>query len=120
MNLVEMFECWSYAAQWYLVEMLLDIPPSQIKWDDFVVPEKNGNPGDWQCPYMEQYLNSDGTEQICNVYEVPHNDTNPARIAFFLYKSSGKLLKTPYGEFELNAEGEAPDRLKSILAFEED
>ena len=116
---VRNYDCWSYNAQWCLIEMLLDIPASEIKWDEFVAPEKKTTPGNWQCPYMEQYLNEEGTERICEVYEIPQRGHDHCRVAFFLYKTSGMMLRTPYGEFALRGDREAPERLRSILVFEE-
>lgn len=120
MNVVSQYECWTFNDNWYLIEMLLNVPASEINWDEFVVPERNTDKCNWQCPYMEQYLNEDGTERICGTYKLPYDDTETCRVTFYLYKGTGKILQTPYGTFELNDSQEAPDRLKSILAFEED
>ena len=113
------YNCWSYNTQWYLIEMLIDTPASEINWDEFVVPERNVEQSNWQCPYMEQYLNESGTERICGAYQLPCHNVETSRVAFYLYKGTGTRLRTPYGEFELNDSREAPERLKSILAFEE-
>ncbi len=100
--------------------MNLDIPASQINWEAFVVPDKNAVPGDWQCPYMEQYLNETGTEKICPSYQVPRKDRNRCRVAFFIYRSFGKILRTPYGDFRLIPLRRAPKRLREILEFTSD
>ena len=119
MNDIKQFRCWCYSAHWYLVEMLLNIPASEIEWNSFVVPEEGVNPGNWQCPYMEQYLNEEGTERLCGVYETPGEDSGHCRVAFFLYKTTGKVLRTSYGEFPLSGDDFAPERLRSTLEFKD-
>lgn len=117
---VKQYKCWGYSRHWYLVEMFLDIPASEIEWDQFVVPENDVDPANWQCPYLEQYLNEEGTKRLCGVYEVPGQETGYYRVAFFLYKTSGTMLRTPYGEFPLSDEKIAPERLRACLDFEEE
>ena len=118
MNLVDFYDCYSFHDEWYLVEMLLNVPSSQIDWSGIVVPENGVDKSDWQCPYMEQYLNSDGTAKICDTYEVPKGDMCPCRIAFFIYKTNANILRTPYGDFELGGSKKVPARLKGMIEFE--
>lgn len=120
MGIVNLFHCYNYSREWYLVEMALDIPPSEIEWDKLVVPEDGVEERDWQCAYMEQYLNDDGTEKICDTYNEPENDEKPCRVVFFIYKEGGNLLRTPYGDFPLTTSERVPKRLKNIIEFESD
>lgn len=120
MDKVMFYDCYSYDDEWYLVEMLLDVPSSEIDWGDIVVPEDGTDESDWQCAYMEQYLNEDGTEKICETYDIPSDDVQPVRVAFFIYKDSADILSTPYGSFKLDDTKKMPARLKNIIEFEED
>lgn len=121
------YNCYKYSKNWFLVEMVFDIKPSEIEFEEIVVPDENLKERDWQCPYMEQYLNSDGTEKICETYDVPKEDSAPSRVAFFIYneypktlfsKRKTQILRTPYGEFELSDKEKLPPRLKKIIEFE--
>ena len=106
--------------EWYLVEMALTIPPKDISFNKIVVPEKGVAERNWQTVLAEQYLNADGTERICDLYEMPDNGASNSRVAFFIYKTGARILRTPYGQFELNDAEETPNRLKSIIEINED
>lgn len=118
MSKVKSYSCYDFNDKWYLIEMLIDVSASEISFDDFVVPEKGIDKTNWQCAYMEQYLNEDGTEKICDTYDSPDGDTSPCRTAFFIYKSPAKKLSTPFGKFSLKSDGEVPERLKKMIEFE--
>lgn len=118
MNCVDLYHCYGFDREWYLVEMVLNVPSSQIDWSGIVVPEEGVKESDRQCAYMEQYLNRDGTERICETYETPKEAVCPCRVAFFIYKTDSGLLHTPYGDFELDDTAETPTRLTSILDFD--
>lgn len=119
-DVVNSFSCYNYNSEWLLVEMEIDLPSSQINWQEVYVPDENLKKSQWQCPYMEQYLNKDGTEKICKTFEVPQNDDSSSRIVFFIYKTNNSILQTPYGDFNLNSEEKLPLRLKNIVEFKED
>ena len=118
--MVTLFHCFSFNDEWYLVEMALAIPPQEIQFDQIVVPEEGTKESDWQTVLAEQFLNNDGTERICDLYETPDNGASDSRVAFFVYKTDSNVLRTPYGVFELNGTEEVPDRLKKIIEFDED
>lgn len=116
----EFFGCYDFNDEWYLVEMVLNEAPSKIDWAGIVVPEEGVDNSCWQCPYMEQYLNADGTKKLCETYDLPADDARPCRVVFFLFKG-GKdaVLHTPYGDFALNTGAKVPARLEGIVEFEE-
>ena len=118
--MVTTFNCFSFNDEWYLVEMALSIPPKDIKFNKIVVPEEGVKESDWQTVLAEQFLNNDGTERICDLYDTPDTDDSNSRVAFFIYKTGSHILRTPYGQFELNDAEETPDRLKSIIEIDED
>lgn len=118
--MVTLFNCFSFNDEWYLVEMALNIPPEDIDFMNMVVPEDELDESSWQVPFSEQYLNSDGTERICDLYKKPDKGASSSRVAFFIYKTDSNILRTPYGEFELSDEYETPDRLRAIIEFEYD
>lgn len=117
--MVKLFECYKYNDEWLLIEMLIEENAYDIDWGKIVVPDENLDKSSWQCPYMEQYLNEDGTEKLCEVYDEPEDDVNPARVAFFIYMEGSKMLRTPYGEFDLTNPQDLPERLESIIEFED-
>lgn len=118
--MVTLFNCFNYNEKWYLVEMAFDIPADSISFDEIVVPEEGVAKSDWQTVLAEQYLNADGTERICDLYEVPNDNAAASRVAFFIYKTGSHILRTPYGQFELKDEEDAPNRLKSIIEFDQE
>ena len=119
MDKVQFFGCYDFNEDWYLVEMLLDEPSSDVDLYEFFVPDENLDEDNWQCPYLEQFLNEKGTKRICELYDEPEKDVKPCRIAFFIFKECPGILRTPYGEFTL-AGSPLPKRLKDIIEFEED
>ena len=118
--MVTEFSCYSFNDEWYLVEMSLSIPPKDIAFNKIVVPEKGVKESDWQTVLAEQFLNSDGTERICDLYDTPNGNFSSSRVAFFIFKTKAHILRTPYGEFELSDADEVPARLKSIIEIDED
>lgn len=119
MDLVKYYGCYDYNEEWYLVEMLLELSASDIDWGNINVPEDGVSARNWQCAYLEQYLNESGTEKICKTYHQPDDDVKPCRVAFFIYKVSATTLHTPYGDFELQTSSKVPERLNGIVEFEE-
>lgn len=69
---------------------------------------------------MEQYLNKSGTEKICDLYDVPEDESPYSHVAFFVYKADAYVLRTLYGEFQLHSEMEVPRRLQQIIEVDED
>ena len=118
--MVTEFNCFSFNDEWYLVEISLDIPAQDIKFDEIVVPENDVPEMDWQTVLAEQYLNLDGTKKICELYDTPDTNDSNSRVAFFIYKTNSHTLKTPYGDFELTDAEQVPERLKAIIEIDED
>jgi len=84
--MVTLFNCFSFNDEWYLVEMALAIPPKDIKFNRIVVPEEGVKESDWQTVLAEQFLNNDGTERICDLYDIPDTDDSNSRVAFLFIK----------------------------------
>ena len=118
--MVTLFNCFCFDENWYLVEMALNVAPDDVAFDEIVVPEEGMKPSDWQTVLAEQFLNADGTERICDLYDTPETDDETARVAFFIYKTASHTLRTPYGDFELSDAEPTPDRLKAIIEVDED
>ena len=115
---VTFFDCYKFKWKWILVEMVIDEFSDKINLNHFLVPEDGRLKLDWQIAYLEQYLNTDGTEKICDLSETPQPSVRPCRIAFFIYKKrAGKVLRTPYGEFSIQEPKKLPERLKKIIEF---
>ena len=117
-TVVSYYGCYDYNEEWYLIEMLLDCSPGEIPWDAIYVPEEGVSRSNWQCPYMEQYLDKEGNQKICETFDCPVQEERPSRVAFFIYKVPAPVLHTQWGDFPLHCEGEAPERLKNLIEFE--
>ena len=118
MGCVDFYRCHHFNDEWYLIEMVLNVRPSEIDWSGIVAPEDGVKESDWQCAYMEQYLNSSGTEKICDTYKEPKEDVYPCRVAFFIYKTAANRLRTPYGDFALEGLEKMPSRMRDISECE--
>ena len=119
MNDVTFFDCYKFKRKWILVEMIIEDFSDKIDFYHFTIPENGLLKLDWQIAYLEQYLNLEGTENICDLYETPKPSVSPCRIVFFIYKKrAGKVLSTPYGEFPITKLNRLPKRLKKIIKFE--
>lgn len=118
MDKVLFYDCYKYNRNWLLIEMTIDESSQEIDFGEFAVPQDGADDSDWQVPYMEQYLSSDGTEKVCETYDLPQPPVKPCRAAFFIYKTDGKILRTPYGEFSVEKPNKLPERLKRIVEFE--
>ena len=117
--MVKEYHSYRFNDEWLLIEMVLDVALSEIDWMNIVVPDENLDEDEWQCAYMEQYLNADGTEKLCEIYDEPEEDVCPCRVAFFIYDDGLPTLHTPYGDFPLSGEEELPPRLKEIIEFDD-
>ena len=112
------FNCYRYNRKWLLIEICVEESSAQLDLNAFTVPEENESESYWQAPYLEQYLNADGTKRICDVYGTPEKPVTPCRLAFFIYRTEVKYIRTPYGEFSLENPEKTPKRLKKIIKFE--
>ena len=118
-NIAKLIGCYIYNNEWLLIEMIIEDNANNICFDKFVVPNKQTKKQYWQCPYLEQFLNIDGTSKICDIYDIPNNDEKTTRVTFFIFETSDKLLQTPYGIFDISNKESLPVRLKTIIEFEE-
>lgn len=114
------YSCYNFNDEWYLAEMTLPVPPRDIAFDRIVVPEEGVTESNWQTVFAEQFLNNEGTERICDLYDIPDGNDSASRVAFFIFKTEAHVLKTPYGDFELSDAKEVPERLRSIIEIDED
>lgn len=119
MEIVTNYQCYNYNRDLYLIDMTLNLDSDKIDWNEISVPETGVSPMNWQAPYLEQYLTLDGKEKLCELYDEPFPTVNPCRVVFFIYKCSGKILRTPYGDFPLTDIEDTPKHLKRIVEYEE-
>jgi len=112
------YGCYDFNEEWLLIELLVDGTCDDIDWGEIVIPEDGVCPADWQCAYLEQYLNADGTERICDLYDEPDEATAPCRVAFFLYKVGMPIVHTPFGDFDLTNPQNVPDRLIGVVELD--
>ena len=76
----------------------------------------------WQAPWLVQILSASGDKSLADDYEMPKRPElwhGVMRLAFFFhYLDLARPLITPFGEFELPAESQLPDRL-SMMEYEQ-
>ncbi len=122
MDKVKFYGCYEFDDDLTLIEMAVDDYSDKIDFSQFVVPDVELDEDDWQSAYMEQYLNEEGTEKICELYDNPKPALKPCRFAFFIhcYDTQDKILKTPYGDFSIDKPSALPDRLSSCIEYEEE
>ena len=111
---------YGFNSRFCLVEMTCDCPPDGIDWFGFSVPEDGKDEYELETPYMEQFLNEDGTEKLCEAWDEPADceDMTSTRVAFFIAKGHGEILETPFGSVSLSDVTALPKRLKDIIEFE--
>ena len=114
------YGCYDYNDDLLLIEMQVDVSWKWIRWHQFEVPQEGVDPSNWQAPYLEQYLNNDGTGKICELYDTPAENTVPCRFVFFLFKTGAPKLVCQFGEFDLTEPQAVPERLAGIVELESD
>lgn len=113
------YDCYDYNESVWLIEMVLPVNAQDIDWYGFYAHEEKLKKSYWQVPYLEQYLNFDDTGKLYKTYLPPENDDENCRVVFFIYKTDAKMLRTPYGEFELVPTASLSDALNAIVEFED-
>lgn len=102
----------------YLFEMIIDDVPANVDFLLFCQKDDNLPEDEWQVPYNEQYLNQEGTAVIGDAINDKNTDDEKTRVAFFMYIESFDMpLSTPYGDFQIKAESEMPERLRRIIDY---
>ena len=104
-----------------LVEVRADRPPSGIDVTGFTQEVPNVDRAEWQAPYDERYLNSEGTLEIGERWAMgwkPQRDVRePAtsRLTFFMHNlDRNRPLITPDGQASLPDRVPIPERLAFI------
>lgn len=88
-----------------------------------ITQEIPGQPREnWQCPYMEQILSASGDKVLTDDYvssKRPELWKGTMRLVFFFHcLDLERPLRTPFGEVQLPAESELPERF-SMLEYEQ-
>jgi len=116
-NHTQLIGCYDFNVDALLIEMIIDEIPNNIDFGKFCVPDNMIDSSDWQVAYMEQFLTLDGTGKLCEVYDIPPEQSKPSRIAFFLFKTENHELSTPYGDFSIINHQETPERIRGLIEF---
>src|SRR5688572_113797 len=86
----------------YLLELYIKSKHTQIEIDKFTQAQENIDPLNWQSPWEEKYLNSEGTAITGDWLNLPEEILDDTRIIFFLhFLDFTKPLITPFGKIEL-------------------
>lgn len=115
----ELIGVYKYKKQVALIEMIIDELPDNIDFEGIYLGESETDMNS-QVPYLEQFLNIEGTERISSIYGELDVETKPTRFTFFLFLAQvGDVITTPYGNITIKEIVPLPNRLKSIIEFEE-
>ena len=104
----------------YVVEMEINEKPRSVDFSRFFQKDDSLPESEWQVPYDEQYLTSDG-KTILGDFFTEDKDMIPGdttRVAFFMFLTDLSLpLSTPYGEIDLSDVKPMPERLSNIISY---
>jgi hypothetical protein len=115
----ELIGVYDYNDNAVLIELIVDEIPEDIDFGNFCVPNNKLEKSFWQVAYMEQYLDEDGINKLCDTFDTPNEKVKPSRIAFFIFKDGNVKLSTPYGDFSILNFKKLPDRLAKIIDFDD-
>ena len=105
----------------FLIELEADVKPSELDIEKITQEDEDLPEDEWQAPCDEHYLNDDGTAVIGRAFEQKKLSGAKTRLAFFMYELNFKKpLKSQFGEIPLVKPVKMPERLKSIIEFEND
>jgi hypothetical protein len=101
----------------HLVELVVRDSPG-FDSADFVQPDPGEPEENWQTAYGERALDASGSHAITESFELSNRSEllrGDVRLVFFMhYLDTGRPLRTPFGDFDLPAPTDRPDRLAEI------
>lgn len=104
----------------HLVEATVNTKHSDIDIGKFTQEQDGVDRPDWQSPWDEKYLNEDGTAIIGNWMDSPKGENEKTRLAFFLhYVDFQKPLITPFHQIAFGQPEKMPERLSSMIEYEQ-
>lgn len=107
-------------ADVHLIELDIKAKHTDIDIGGFTQRQDGINQMSWQSPWDEKYLNEKGSEITGDWFKAPQNVAETTRLAFFLhFIDFNKPLTTPFGDIDLSPPEPMPDRLSSIIEYEE-
>ena len=102
----------------YLLEMTINEMPKSVDLSLFFQEDTGLPKSEWQAPYNEQYLSSDGKTILGDFLSkeiIPGDETI---VVFFMFLATlSTPLSTPYGEFSLTNVQCLPERLSRIVSY---
>ncbi len=102
----------------YLLEMRINEKPQSVDLSLFFQKENNLPKCDWQTPYDEHYLTSDGKAVLGDYFNRGTIPGDITRVVFFMFIADLSIpLSTPYGEFNLTDVQFVPERLLKIISY---
>ena len=110
--------CYDFNKRYIAVDITFECSSDDIDWFGFSVPEENVDEFDRAVPHMEQYFSPDLSSKLCDAWDEPEEPINPVRVIFFLRKTSGDVLETPYGNIDISVLQRVPVNIKEMLEFE--
>ena len=103
-----------------LIELTVDAPPSTVDVGGFTQQDPNEERANWQVPYDERYLNTEGTGEIGERWaswstQPDVEEPSTTRLVFFFhFLDSQRPLLTPNGEISLPSIQAMPERLSFV------
>ena len=104
----------------HLLEVSINANHSDIEVGKFTQEQDGVDRLDWQSPWDEKYLNEAGTVITGDWLDSPEDETQTTRLTFFFHFADfGKTLITPFGKIALGQPEQMPERLSTLIEYEQ-
>lgn len=103
-----------------LIELIINKKANEFDVGDFTQEVIGQDRSDWQAPFDEKYLDTDGLKVIADSFEKTKILSDYTRLTFFMYfVDIKKPLLTPFGPLDLGEKITVPARLENIIRYED-
>ncbi len=104
----------------HLIELGIKTNHGNVDIGQITQKEDWVDPLDWQTPWDEKFLNSKGTKITGDGIDSPSDNSDYTRLTFFLhYVDFNKPIITQFGALELKNPEKMPERISSIIEYEQ-
>ena len=121
-HLVELIGIYHVSGQKdvHLIELGIKTNHANVDIGQITQMEDWVDPLDWQIPWDEKFLNTEGTKTTEDGMDSSSDNSDYTRLTFFLhYVDFHKPLITQFGALELKNPEIMPERISSIIEYEQ-